>query len=257
VRWEKLRDKKRMDAVTSVKRLGRWAVDFALPPRCAGCGTIVDEVHSFCAECWKGIEFLGSGGCETCGLPLQGTDIQTCAACLAMPPRISRMRAAVAYDDLTRGLALRLKYGRKVATAKTMARYMAPLIPVDGEERLLVPVPLHRMRLWHRGFNQAAIIAGEISKRTGVEHAPHLLRRTKRTPPLKGMSHLQRRRAVAGAFRVAERASIMGRTIVLVDDVLTSGSTANACARVLKRAGAARVELISWARVVRPTHLMR
>ena len=106
MRWEKLRDKTMMDAVPWLKRIGRWAVDFALPPRCAGCGIIVDEVHSFCSECWKGIEFLGSGGCDTCGLPLQGTDIVTCAACLAMPPRISRMRAAVAYDDLTRGLAL-------------------------------------------------------------------------------------------------------------------------------------------------------
>ena len=134
---------------------------------------------------------------------------------------------------------------------------MAPLVAADGEERLLVPVPLHRTRLWHRGFNQAAIIAGEISRRTGVEHAPHVLKCIKRTPPLKGLSHLQRRRAVAGAFRVDDRTSIRGRTVVLVDDVLTSGSTANACARVLKGAGAARVELISWARVVRPTLLVR
>ena len=231
------------------------AIDFALPARCAGCGTIVDEVHSFCADCWKGIEFLGNGGCGVCGLPLQGTDIEICAVCLAKPPRIARMRAAVAYDDLSRSLALPLKYGRKVAMAKTMARYMAPLIPVDDEDRLLVPVPLHRTRLWQRGFNQAAIVAREISRRTGLKSDPYLLRRTKRTPPLKGMSPLQRRRAVAGAFMVS--AELKGQTVVLIDDVLTTGSTANACARVLKRAGAARVELVSWARVVRPTHLMR
>jgi predicted amidophosphoribosyltransferase len=79
-----------------------WMLDFALPPRCAGCGVIVADVHSFCLECWKQVEFLMAGGCETCGLPLQATELETCAACLARPPRIARTRAAVAYDELSR-----------------------------------------------------------------------------------------------------------------------------------------------------------
>jgi ComF family protein len=153
-------------------------------------------------------------------------------------------------------LAIRLKYGRKVAVARTMARYMAPLVSADGE-RLLVPVPLHRTRLWSRGFNQSALVARELSRRLGISTDPLALSRTRRTPPLKGMSPLQRRKTVAGAFRVRDKAAVAGKIVILVDDVLTTGSTADACARTLKKAGAARVELVSWARVVKPSQLMR
>ena len=237
-------------------RLVRSALDFALPPRCAGCGTIVADVHSFCPDCWKEVEFLGDNGCSTCRMPLQATEQRTCGACLARAPRIARTRAAVAYGDLARGLAIRLKYGRKVAIARTMARYMAPLVG-EGPERLLVPVPLHRTRLWNRGFNQSALVARELSRRLGIAADPLALSRTRRTPPLKGMSPVQRRRTVAGAFRVRDRNAVQGKTVILVDDVLTTGSSAEACARTLKRAGAARVELVSWARVVKPSQLMR
>jgi ComF family protein len=231
-------------------------LDFVLPPRCAGCGIIVGEMHSFCPECWKSVHFLGNSGCSTCGMPLQSTEATTCGVCLARPPRIARTRAAVAYDDVTRSLAIRLKYGRKVAIARTMARYMAPLIE-RAEDAILVPVPLHRSRLWQRGFNQSALVASELSRRLAIGMEPMDLRRTRRTPPLKGMSLLQRRKTVAGAFEVTEKAAFAGKTIILVDDVLTTGSTAEACARTLQRAGAKRVELVSWARVVKPSQLMR
>jgi ComF family protein len=240
-----------MNARQAGSRLFRSVLDFALPPRCGGCGAIVEEIDSFCTDCWRKLEFL-QGGCAHCGLPLEGTEAETCGACLAKPPRLDRIRAAVGYDDISRSIALRLKYGRKTALARTMSRYMRPLIGDMPSSAILVPVPLHRRRLWSRGFNQSALVARELSRRTGLPVAVDALRRIRSTPPLKGMGMRQRRRTVAGAFRANGAADLRGRTIILIDDVLTTGSTANACARVLKRAGAERVDLISWARIIRP-----
>ena len=235
--------------------VGRLLLDFALPPRCAGCGEVIDEVGAFCPACWSSIEWLGQSGCIRCGLPLAGTEIDTCGRCLAEPPKLDRIRAAVAYDDLPRSIALKLKYGRKVALARTMARYMMPLRGDWPPDAIVVPVPLHRWRLWGRGFNQSALVARELARLWGLRSEVAALRRIKRTQPLKGLNHIQRRKAVAGAFKAAS--NLGGRTVILVDDVLTSGSTAEACARALRRAGAGRVELLCWARVVRPSQLMR
>ena len=246
-----------MDVGALAIRLARSAVDFALPPRCAGCGLIVGEVGSFCVDCWTKLEFLGAGGCERCGIPLEATDVEICAACLAEPSPVDRMRAAVAYGEIARSLALRLKYSRKTALAATMARYMAIHLDDSAPGNVLMPVPLHRRRLWGRGFNQAVLIARALAEAKHLSVECRTLVRTRATPPLKEMSLSQRRRAVAGAFGVAAGETVRGRNIILVDDVLTTGSTASACARVLKRAGAERVELISWARVVRPVQLMR
>jgi ComF family protein len=240
-----------MKARQAGSRLFRSVLDFALPPRCGGCGIIVDDIDSFCGDCWARLEFL-QGGCLRCGIPLKATDAETCGACLAHPPRLDRIRAAVAYGDISRSIALRLKYGRKTALARTMARYMRPLVGELPGDCILVPVPLHRRRLWNRGFNQSAIVAREIGRRTGIPVTVDALRRTRSTPPLKGMGMRQRRRTVAGAFRALDPSRVRGRTVILIDDVMTTGSTANACARVLKRAGAERVDLISWARVIRP-----
>jgi len=241
---------------SSAKAACGWILDLALPPRCPACGTIVIEIQSFCADCWRKVDWLGDGGCVSCGLPLEATDLEQCAACLAKAPIIGRTRAAVAYSDATRTLPLRLKYSRKVALARTMARYMRPLLDETGDP-ILVPVPLHRSRLWSRGFNQAALIARELARGCKIGHDPLVLRRRKRTAALKGMTPLQRRREVAGAFEVVEPEKMAGRKIILVDGVLTTGSTANSCARTLKKAGAGRVDLICWARVVRPAQIMR
>jgi ComF family protein len=235
--------------------IGKLLLDFALPPRCSGCGEVIEVVGAFCPACWSRIEWLGNAGCIRCGLPLAGTEIDTCGRCLAQPPRLDRIRAAVAYDDLPRSIALKLKYGRKVALARTMARYMAPLRADWPADAIVVPVPLHRWRLWARGFNQSALVARELALLWGLRADVAALRRVKRTQPLKGLNHVQRRKAVSGAFKAVS--DVTGRTVILIDDVLTSGSTAEACGRALRRAGAGRVELVCWARVVRPSQLMR
>ena len=236
-----------------IKRVGATLLDLALPARCPGCGTIVDTLDAFCVECWQQVEWLGQG-CQSCGLPLEATEIETCARCMAKPPQIARTRAAVAYGDIARGIVLKLKYSRKVALSRTMARYMAPMLDA-ADDAILVPVPLHRARLWQRGFNQSTLVARQLARATGRDARNDLLRRQRRTRPLKGMGASQRRREVARAFAVARPEVIAGREIVLVDDVLTTGSTAEACARSLLQAGAARVQLLCFARVIRPWSL--
>ena len=217
---------------------------------------ITDLPHQFCVTCWQQVEWLGQGGCEQCGLPLEATDIDSCARCLAKPPIIARSRAAIAYGDIARSLALRLKYSRKVALASTMARYMRPLINALPDT-ILVPVPLHWTRLWWRGFNQSGLLAANLARLCGMEHRPALLRRVRRTKALKNMSPRQRSLEVRSAFAIDDTAGVKGRSFLLVDDVLTTGSTSDACARTLLRAGAERVELICFARVVRPFLLER
>jgi ComF family protein len=240
-----------------LRAVGRAVVDYALPSRCAGCGEVIEDADAFCPPCWNRMEWLGNEGCARCGLPLLSTEADSCGRCLAEPPRLHRIRAAVGYDELPRAIALNLKYGRKVGLARTMARYMAPLRDSWDDDVLLIPVPLHRWRLWSRGFNQSVLVARELGRIWRKPTSHNMLRRIKRTQPLKGMTHSQRRKAVAGAFAVWDGRELCGKTVVLIDDVLTSGSTAEACAKVLQQAGAARVELICWARVVRPSQLMR
>ena len=234
----------------------RRTLDFALPPRCPGCGAIVAEPHRFCLGCWRRLTFLGEPCCVRCGLPFAfpaGEDAE-CGRCLAEPPRFDRLRAAVAYGEVSRQVALRLKDSGRPGLASTLAHFMARhLARGDGAaEPLLVPVPLHRWRIWKRGYNQAALIASALARRGGVPAELDLIRRTRATPPLRGLGRRERALAVRGAFAAAPDAAsrLAGRRIVLVDDVYTSGATAAACARTLKRAGAASVEVLCWARVV-------
>jgi ComF family protein len=217
----------------------------------------VSEPHSFCLGCWQALNWLGEPCCVRCGLPFEygrpGEKVE-CAACLADPPRFERLRAAVAYGEVARKVALKLKYGGRPSVAETLARFMArQLPPADAEaQRLLVPVPLHRWRIWRRGYNQAALIAIALSARSGIPVELDLLRRTRATPSLRGLNRRERALAVRGAFTIAEadRARLKGRAVILVDDVFTRGATADACVRTLRRAGAAAVEVICWARVI-------
>ena len=240
----------------------RAAVDYALPPRCPGCGVIVGEDRQFCVACWSSLDFLDGPACASCSIPLPAAlpDAPVhCGACLAQPPPFEGAPAAVAYGAVARTVALRLKYGRRVGHARLMAQYMARRLPgLAGEAPvLLVAVPLHRRRLWSRGFNQAALIAGELARMTGAACDHHLLVRKKATASLRGKRRREREQVVAGAFALSAgaKARMAGRHVVLVDDVHASGATLRAAARLIRRGGAARVSALTWARVV-PDALM-
>jgi ComF family protein len=250
-----LGNKSRMNLAAAVTRGAmRQIVDFALPPRCPGCGTVTDGPHRFCLPCWQSLTFLGEPCCARCGLPFgydagQGVE---CGACLADPPAFDRLRAAVAYGDVARKVALKIKYSGRPGVAETLGHFMQRHLAGRDPDSIIAPVPLHRWRIWSRGYNQSALIASSLARRSGLRAELDLVRRIRATPPLRGMGRRERALAVRGAFRMTDKARdlVSGRTIILVDDVFTTGATANACAKVLKRSGAAAVDIICWARVV-------
>jgi ComF family protein len=234
----------------------RLGLNAALPPLCPACRTLVTD-SGLCAECWGELSFIAPPYCPRLGIPFvydPGPGILSMQA-IADPPAYSRARAAVRYDDVARKLVHAFKYGDRLDLAPTLGRWMARAgHEVLAEADVLVPVPLHWRRLWARRFNQSAALAGEISAAADVPVAHHLLKRAKATAQV-GLSRKQRAENVQGAFRVPPnaRAEVKGRRLVLVDDVLTSGATLDACARALLRAGAAQVDALVFARVVDAT----
>ena len=232
-------------------------IDVVLPHRCTLCGVMVQDAGGFCPDCWQTLDFLGEPACYRCYLPFdtpQGEGA-LCGGCIADPPPYAMARAPLAYGHGSRELIIRLKYGRRIGNAKIMARMMQmALREVSASvaaDVVLVPVPLHRWRLWWRGFNQAALIAQHLGKMTETPLAVDALIRRKPTQSMRGLGRKARQRAVSGAFRINPTApALADRHVILVDDVLTTGATAAACVRALHRAGAERVSLISFARVV-------
>jgi ComF family protein len=232
----------------------RLGLNVALPPLCPACRTLVHD-NGLCAECWGKLAFIAPPYCPRLGIPFvydPGPGILSMQA-IADPPAYQRARAAVCYDDVARKLVHAFKYGDRLDLAPTLGRWMARA----GQELLsesdaLVPVPLHWRRLWTRRFNQSAALAKEISAAGNLPVAHAVLKRVKATAQQVGLSRTERAANVQGAFRVPPeaRGEVAGRRFILIDDVLTSGATLDACARALSRAGAAGVDALVFARVV-------
>lgn len=229
-------------------------VDLVFPPRCPLCGEGLSSQVGLCSSCWSELAIPGEPACKLCQRPFSDSvsDGAICAPCLAEAPKHDGIAAGTLYNDASRRLVLAFKHGHRVALAPMLARLMVPkLAEVDGEW-LVLPVPLHRWRLWRRGFNQAALLAGEIAPAKGAHLMVDGLLRRKATPMLGGLGRKARARVLSGAICINPKriAALRGCKVVLVDDVLTSGATSHACVSALKRAGAEKVVIACFARVL-------
>ncbi len=245
-----------MFAGRSFARIARNAVDIVYPPSCIACRRATMEAGRLCADCWTRMPFIERPYCERLGTPFAqdlGAGLISPEA-FANPPVFHRARAVAKFEDgPVRDLVHNLKYGDRLELAGTMGLWMARAgAELLKDANLVVPVPLHRRRLFARRFNQAAALAQTVARQGSLPFDPLALVRVKATTPQVGLSRPQRAENVQGAFRVADEARlrIKDRNILLVDDVLTSGATTNAAARILLRAGALRVDVLVFARVV-------
>ena len=234
-------------------------VDLFFPPRCPLCGAPLAQQGGLCATCWSAMAIPAEPACAKCQRPF-GDGVPEgaiCAPCLADPPIHDGIAAATLYNDAARRLILSFKRGGRVAMAPFLGRLIAsrlanPALPQVGPGWLVVPVPLHRWRLWARGFNQSALLGTIIARERAATSLVDALIRRKRTPALGGLGAKARHRVLSGAIAINPRwaGKLKGADVVLVDDVLTSGATSQACLRALKRAGARRIVVACFSRVL-------
>jgi ComF family protein len=240
-----------------------WVVDWLYPPRCRACSGRIEgrDAEYFCSDCWGHIQLISHPLCNWCGRPFPDAagDDHTCGVCLSRPPQFTAARAWACYpreeiaDDPVRQVVHKFKYGRKVSLGKPLGRLMALGCRefLDGcRFDLIVPVPLHPKRLRWRAFNQSLLLAREISRAYRVPADPFVLRRDRPTPPQTQLPEDERRKNVRSAFSLNVDRPVDRKSILLVDDVYTSGATVNECSRVLKRARASEVFVVTLARAI-------
>ncbi len=235
---------------------GRWLADLALPPQCLACRAPVTGMGSLCPGCWSRLKLIERPYCARLGIPFAydlGAGALSAEA-IADPPPFDRCRAVAVYDDVARQLVHGLKYRDRLDLARWMAGWMARAgAELTAEADVVVPVPLHRRRLWWRRYNQSALLARTVAEVARKPLAAGALIRIRATVQQVGLSAGERDRNVRGAFRVPveQKPAVAGRRVLLVDDVLTTGATIRAATRTLLRAGAEAVDALVFARVVK------
>jgi ComF family protein len=230
-------------------------IDILLPPLCAGCRVPVPENQTLCVTCWQKLAWITGPICSVSGVPMPydlGPDMVS-PAVLAKPPAYDWARSAAFYRDQVAALIRRMKFSDDPDLALIMARWLLRLLPLgQPRDSLIAPVPLHRWRFIRRRYNQSALLGQHLAALSGFQFVPDLLRRRRATEPQTSLSRHRRHANVRGAFSLGEKyaSDIVGKSVILVDDVITTGSTIEACAQVLRRSGATSIGVVSVARVL-------
>jgi ComF family protein len=243
-------------------------LDLVFPPFCPVCRQRLDDGRRdpLCGDCWEGLERIVPPQCLVCGVPFGGSPSghasaagasnvipRRCGSCQRRPPPFHYARAAIRYEDIAREAVHALKFGGRRALAAPLGDLLAEMAPHElpgGAPHLVIPVPLHRRRERDRGFNQALLLARRLGVAWGIPVRSNVLVRTVPTPPQTELTATARRANVRGAFALRRPEVVSGRHVVLVDDILTTGSTVSACARCLRDAGAATIGVLTVARVI-------
>lgn len=233
------------------------AVEILYPPRCVGCGAMVESDFGLCGACWRDTPFIGGTVCDGCGVPVLGEsdgERIDCDDCLKTPRPWEQGRAALIYKGKARGMVLALKHGDRSDVARAASAWLAQAAePILQPNMLIAPVPLHWSRLLKRRYNQSALLSAELARRTGLSHCPDLLQRKQRTTSQDGKTADQRFDNVSDAISAhpRRRHRMAGRSVLIVDDVMTSGATFAACTRACLQAGARNVFVLALARVAK------
>ncbi|AGZ79285.1 competence protein ComF [Anaplasma marginale str. Dawn] len=224
--------------------------DALFPDICANCRTIIPRGKVVCDACTRAIRFLWEDFCVVCGAVAQ-RHTNTCAGCAARPTHISAINSVFVYDECSKNMVLRLKFGDDLFHVRAYARWMCERgkAVLEGAD-ILVPVPMHRVRLMHRKYNQAALLAQAVGKLRKIPTEVLLLKKSKDTPPQHGLAATARRKNVCASFTVADTDKVRGKVIVLIDDVITTGATIAACASALADTGAREIRAVTLCRTL-------
>lgn len=226
------------------------AVNLIFPNVCVSCECIIDKNYDLCSECSKKINFLTKHYCNVCGTVISD-NIYTCGKCIAKPPPFKVLRSAFAYDQHSKNMIINFKFFDNLNYVKTYVKWMYRANQdIFQDAEVVVPIPLHKMRLFKRKYNQAALLARELSKLSNLSYTPFAIRRLRHTTPQAGLSLKQREKNLKKAFKTSNKEIIENKIVILVDDVVTTGATVRSCSQEILNSGAREVRVLSLARTV-------